>query len=107
MKYKRLSAQKHRQIIRCFCADITATACSEILDVNRNTVNSWYNEFRYKIFVATISETRAEGGDSRWTNATLGFRGGESLQAIRRRSAFSNVAARFVVSMFNDYSGKA
>ena len=48
MKYKRLSAQKHRQIIRCFCADITATACAEIVGVNRNTVNSWYNEFRHK-----------------------------------------------------------
>ena len=47
MKYKRLSAQKHRQIIRCFCADITATACAEIVGVNRNTVNSWYNEFQH------------------------------------------------------------
>ena len=33
MKHKRLSAQKHTQIIRCFCADITATACAEIVGV--------------------------------------------------------------------------
>ena len=60
MKYKRLSAQKHRQIIRCFCADITATACAEIVGVNRNTVNSWYNEFRHKILlVATAPGGRA------------------------------------------------
>ena len=63
MKYKRLSAQKHRQIIRCFCADITATACAEIVGVNRNTVNSWYNEFRHKILLAAIAEPRAEGGE--------------------------------------------
>ena len=44
-------------------ADITVTACAEIVGVNRNTVNSWYNEFRHKILLAAIAETRAEGGE--------------------------------------------
>ena len=74
MKYKRLSAQKHRQIIRCFCADITATACAEIVGVNRNTVNSWYNEFRHKILLAAIAETRAEGGEFEVDESYFGAR---------------------------------
>ena len=75
MKYKRLSAQKHRQIIRCFCADITATACAEIVGVNRNTVNSWYNEFRYKILLAaTAPGTRAEGGEFEVDDSYFGAR---------------------------------
>lgn len=40
MEYNILSILKYRQIIRCFCADITATVCSEIVRVNRNTVNT-------------------------------------------------------------------
>ncbi len=74
MKYRRLSTQKHRQIIRCFCADITATACAEIVGVNRNTVNSWYNEFRHKIFLAAIAETRAEGGEFEVDESCFGAR---------------------------------
>ena len=50
-----IKCTKHRQIIRCFCADITATACAEIAGVNRNTVNSWYNEFRHKILLAATA----------------------------------------------------
>ena len=36
-------------------ADITVTACAEIVGVNRNTVNSWYNEFRHKILLAATA----------------------------------------------------
>ena len=92
MKYKRLSAQKYRQIIRCFCADITATACAEIVGVNRNTVNSWYNEFRHKILLAAIAETRAEGGEfevdesyfgARRVRGKRGARGGRKDAGVR------------------------
>ena len=62
MKYKRLSSQKFNQILRCFCADITATACAEIVGVNRNTVNAWYNDFRHKILLTTLAETQSEYG---------------------------------------------
>ncbi len=62
MKYKRITSQKFNQILRCFCADITATACAEIVRVNRNTVNSWYNDFRHKILLSTLAETCSEYG---------------------------------------------
>ena len=63
MKYKRLSAQKFNKLLRCFCTDITATACAEIVGVNRNTVNSWYNDFRHKIMLHVLAETRSESGE--------------------------------------------
>lgn len=51
MKYNRLSAHKHNHI-RCFCANITATAYAQIVGVKGNTVNSQYNEFQHKILLA-------------------------------------------------------
>ena len=93
-----IKCTKHRQIIRCFCADITATACAEIVGVNRNTVNSWYNEFRHKILLAAIAETRAEGGefevDESYFGAPAGCegRGGAGRQERRRCSASSSEA---------------
>ena len=61
MKYKRLSAQKHRQIIRCFCADITATACAEIIGVrdgdrNMSIFAGIANQIKFEI---TIIEKRS------------------------------------------------
>ena len=63
MKYKRLRAQKFNKLLRCFCTDITATACAEIVGVNRNTVNSWYNDFRHKIILQVLAEIRRESGE--------------------------------------------
>lgn len=63
MKYKILRAQKFNKLLRCFCTDITATACAEIVGVNRNTVNSWYNDFRHKIMLQVLEETRRESGE--------------------------------------------
>ena len=45
MKYKRLSSQKFNRILRCFCTDITATACAKIVGVNRNNGYDHYRVF--------------------------------------------------------------
>ena len=50
MKYSRLSAHKVKKIIQCFCNDITASKTAILLDINRNTINAYYNEIRLKIF---------------------------------------------------------
>lgn len=39
------------------------TACAEIVGVNRNMVNSWYNDFRHKIMLQVLAETRTESGE--------------------------------------------
>ncbi|MDE2216364.1 MAG: IS1595 family transposase [Planctomycetota bacterium] len=36
-------------MLRCFASDISATQAAEIVGVNRNTINDWYNSFREKI----------------------------------------------------------
>ena len=40
-----------------------ATACAEIVGVKRNTVNSRYNDFRHKIMLQVLAETRSESGE--------------------------------------------
>ena len=45
-----LSEYKVKKIISCFCADIDATKASNLLSINRNTVNKYYNTFRRIIF---------------------------------------------------------
>ena len=42
--------------------------------MNCNTVNSWYNEFRHKILLAAIAETRAEGGEFEVDESYFGAR---------------------------------
>ena len=49
MKHQRLSSYKIKKIIRCFSTDLSATATASILDINRNTINRYFNIFRLKI----------------------------------------------------------
>ncbi len=52
--------------ITSVCTDVpttVATVCTEIVGVNRNTVNSWYNDFRHKIMLQVLAETRTESGE--------------------------------------------
>ena len=74
MHYKRLSTQKFNKILRCFCTDITATASAQIVGVNRNTVNSWYNDFRHKIMLQVLAETRSENGEFEVDESYFGAR---------------------------------
>ena len=48
-KFKRISQTKANKIISCFASDISATQAGELVGVNRNTVNNWYNTFRINI----------------------------------------------------------
>lgn len=50
IKYSRLSTYKIKKIIACFAEDIPAIKTVRILQINRNTINLYYNDFRLKIF---------------------------------------------------------
>jgi transposase len=50
LKYSKISRYKIKKIIHCFCLDLTATQCSELLKINRNTVNRYYLIFRKEIY---------------------------------------------------------
>jgi transposase len=48
-KFRRITKTKVNKILKCFSQDISATQTSKLVDVNRNTINDWYNTFREKI----------------------------------------------------------
>jgi transposase-like protein len=50
MKYRRLTNYKVKKILMCFSQDLTATQTAKILQINRNTINQYFNEFRLRIF---------------------------------------------------------
>lgn len=54
LKYRRLSKQKVNKILQCFCADLSATQTAKLVGVNRNTINTWYMQFRMEL--ATFQE---------------------------------------------------
>ena len=48
--------------MRCFCDDLTASTTAKILSINRNTINTYFNEFRVKILENSIKEHSKEFG---------------------------------------------
>ena len=54
MKFSRLSKYKSRKILEVFCNDLNASVAAQILGINRNTVNRYYNLFREAIFRETL-----------------------------------------------------
>ena len=49
-KNRPLSKYRIRKMLWCFVVDITATQTSELLGINRNTMNRYYNLFRQIIY---------------------------------------------------------
>lgn len=45
----RLTKQQRKKIFECFTAVLSATQTTQIVEVNRNTVNLWYKSFREEI----------------------------------------------------------
>lgn len=52
MKLRRakISVYEIKKIIKCFCLDITASKAALLLNINRNTINHRYMEFRRAIY---------------------------------------------------------
>ncbi len=46
VKQAHISEGKFKKILKCFCADLTAVQTATITNINRNTVNKYYNKFR-------------------------------------------------------------
>lgn len=49
MKYSKLSNYQIKNILRCFCNELTATQASKQLGLNRNTIDRYFNIFRQKV----------------------------------------------------------
>ena len=64
MKYKsKLSIYKVKKIIKFFCTDIDATKTAILLELNRNTINLWYNIFRQEIYDYQVNQKRLLYGE--------------------------------------------
>ncbi len=44
-----LSERKFRELLRLFCADVTALSAASLTGLNRNTVNRYYGLLRVRI----------------------------------------------------------
>ena len=44
-----LSERKFRELLRLFCADITASTTADLTGLNRNTINRYYRVKRQKV----------------------------------------------------------
>lgn len=56
----KLSEAKFRQIVRYFSEDLNASICSKLANLNRNTVNKYYNIFREIILENTTNRENFE-----------------------------------------------
>ena len=62
--YAKISTFTLKKIMKHFCADISASKTAVLLDINRNTINHWYNVFRKAIYVHQMREFRKIFGEA-------------------------------------------
>jgi len=58
LKYAKISDYKIKKILKCFCEDIDASKTAKILEINRRTVDRYFNIFREKITRFSIAESK-------------------------------------------------
>ena len=71
-KRSHLSDSKIREIVRCFCLDLTASTTSEITKISRPTINKYFNRFRTLIFLT--SNSNPSNGDFELDESYFGAR---------------------------------
>src|SRR3989344_7402152 len=74
LQNKRLSTFKIKNIISTFCADINASKATLLLGINRNTINSYYNEFRRAMYAHQIQEFEKIFGEAEVDESYFGAR---------------------------------
>jgi len=72
IKYSKLSDYKIKKLIACFSSDIDATKTSEILRLNRKTVNRYFRIFREVIYQKQVSDKRIFFGEVELDEAYFG-----------------------------------
>lgn len=63
MAFQRITDKKKRLLFLCFKNDLTATQTSDLLNLNRKTINRYFNLLRKEIFFKSIKEAKAEIGE--------------------------------------------
>ena len=63
LKNSKISQYKIKKILRYFSEDISATKTAKLLNINRNTINRYFNLFREKIMRASLSKMEVIDGE--------------------------------------------
>jgi transposase len=78
-----LSEYKVKKIIKYFCEDIDASKTAKLLDINRNTINRYFNVFRLAIFYANQSENIKISGTFELDESYFDFASLVSLRVVQ------------------------
>jgi len=54
LEHRKINGHKFNLIVKCFCADITASQTAYITGINRNTANRYFHLFRERIIEAAL-----------------------------------------------------
>ncbi len=57
-KYSKLSPYKIKKILYCFSQDLTAMQTANLLGINRNTINRYYNPFSSFAISSVLRNTK-------------------------------------------------
>lgn len=74
LKHSKISNYKIKKILRCFSEDLAATKTASILNLNRKTVDRYYNIFREKILLASSKQMEAISGEIELDESYFGAR---------------------------------
>jgi len=59
----KISNYEIKKIIKHFCLDIAASKTALLLNINRNTINHWYMEFRRAIYAYQMKQCEKMFGE--------------------------------------------
>ena len=83
MPSRGLSDYKVKKIIQCFILDLDATQTSKLLEINRNTINRYYNKIRLQIFLSLTKKDQFSGE----VECDESYFGGKRIRGKRGRGA--------------------
>lgn len=61
LKHGKISAYKQKKILGCFCEAILSSKTAKILELNRRTIDRYYNIFREKIMLYSLTQNPESG----------------------------------------------
>ena len=78
-----LSERKFRELLRLFCADVTALSAASLTGLNRNTVNRYYGLLRVRIAEICEADSPFDGE----VEADESYFGARRVRGVRGRGA--------------------
>ena len=83
LKYSKITKNKQNKILRYFCEDLDATKTARFLNLNRKTINKYFNFFREEIVRDSIRQTKFSGE----IEVDEGYFGAKRVRGKRGRGA--------------------